>query len=174
MVRALERLSAAPETHEALAALYAPDGLHLTGPSPDQRGTATFRGPDGVRALAARIAAAEEQRTWRLDTETARETTAQLLHVTTGPWGGPAVAVQLVAVHTDRATQKRWVTPGAAFFQIADGRFRRVPHLPGRGRTRRGRSRADATPALAAWPSHASPQAATGPCDAGDATAMLP
>ena len=126
-------LSAAPETHEALAALYAPDGLHLTGPSPDQRGTATFRGPEGVRALAARIAAAEEQRTWRLDTETARETTAQLLHVTTGPWGGPAVAVQLVAVHTDRATQKRWVTPGAAFFQIADGRFRRVRIYLGEG-----------------------------------------
>jgi len=126
-------LSAAPETHEALAALYAPDGLHLTGPSPDQRGTATFRGPEGVRALAARIATAEDKRTWRIDTETARETTAQLLHVTAGPWGGPAVAVQLIAVHTDRATQKRWVTPGAAFFQIADGRFRRVRIYLGEG-----------------------------------------
>ena len=51
-------LTDAPETHAALAALYAPDGLHLTGPDADQRGTATFRGPDGVRALAARIAAA--------------------------------------------------------------------------------------------------------------------
>src|SRR5688572_762154 len=79
-------LSAAPETHEALTALYTPDGLHLTGPSPDQRGTATFRGPEGVRVLAARIAAAEDKRTWRIDTETARENTAQLLHVTAGPW----------------------------------------------------------------------------------------
>jgi hypothetical protein len=119
-------LTDAPETHDALAALYAPDGLHLAGPSPDQRGTATFRGPEGVRTLAARTAVAEEKRTWRIETDTAREATAQLIHLTTGPWGGAAVAVQLVAVHTDRATQKRYATPGAAFFQVADGTFRRV------------------------------------------------
>ena len=126
-------LSEAPDTHEALASLYAADGLHLTGPSPDQRGTATFRGPDGVRALAARLGATEQRRTWRIDTDTAREATAQLIHVTAGPWGGPAVAVQLVAVHTDRATQKRYAIPGAAFFQIADGKFRRVRIYLGEG-----------------------------------------
>jgi hypothetical protein len=126
-------VSDAPDTHEALASLYAPDGLHLTGPSPDQRGTATFRGPDGVRALAARLAATEQRRTWRIDTETAREATAQLLHVTTGPWGGPAVAVQIVAVATDAATQKRYATPGAAFFQIENGKFRRVRIYLGEG-----------------------------------------
>jgi hypothetical protein len=119
-------LSEAPETHDALAALYAPDALHLAGPSADQRGTATFRGPAGVRALAARIGAAETRRTWRIDTETARESTAQLNHVATGPWGGAAVAVQLVAVHTDRATGTRYAVPGAAFFQIDGATFRRV------------------------------------------------
>jgi hypothetical protein len=119
-------LSEAPETHDALAALYGPDALHLAGPSVDQRGTATFRGPDGVRALAARIGAAETRRTWRIDTETARESTAQLIHVATGPWGGAAVAVQLVAVHTDRATGTRYAVPGAAFFQIDGATFRRV------------------------------------------------
>ena len=133
MVRALERALQAPDTHEALASLYAADGLHLTGPSPDQRGTATFRGPDGVRALAARLGTTEQRRTWRIDTDTAREATAQLIHVTTGPWGGPAVAVQLVAVYTDRATQKRYAIPGAAFFQIADGKFRRVRIYLGEG-----------------------------------------
>jgi hypothetical protein len=119
-------LSEAPESHDALAALYAPDALHLAGPSPDQRGTATFRGPDGVRALAARIGASETRRTWRIDTETARESTAQLIHVATGPWGGASIAVQLVAVHTDRGTGKRYAVPGAAFFQIDGARFRRV------------------------------------------------
>ena len=108
-------ISDAVETHEALASLYAPEALHLEGPSPDQRGTATFRGPEGVRALAARIAAAEEHRTWRIETDTARETTAPLVFTIDGPWGGPGVAVQLVAVHTDRATKKRYATPRAAF-----------------------------------------------------------
>jgi hypothetical protein len=126
-------ISEAPETHAALASLYATDGLHLTGPSPDQRGTATFRGPEGVRALAARVAATEQRRTWRIDSETAREATTQLIHVTAGPWGGAAVAVQIVAVATDTATQKRYATPGAAFFQIADGKFRRVRIYLGEG-----------------------------------------
>lgn len=119
-------LSDAPETHDALAALYGPDALHLAGPSPDQRGTATFRGPDGVRALAARVGASETRRTWRIDTETARESTAQLIHVVDGPWGGTSIAVQLVAVHTDRVTQKRYAVPGAAFFQVEGQTFRRV------------------------------------------------
>ena len=126
-------VSEAPETQDALASLYAPDGLHLTGPSPDQRGTATFRGPEGVRALAARLGATEQRRTWRIDTETARESTAQLMHVTKGPWGGAAVAVQIVAAGTETATQKRYATPGAAFFQIDGGKFRRVRIYLGEG-----------------------------------------
>jgi hypothetical protein len=126
-------LSEAAETHDALAALYAPDALHLTGPTPDQRGTTTFRGPEGVRALAARIGATEERRTWRIETDTARETTAPLVHTTTGPWGGAGVAVQLMAVHTDKATHKRYATPGAAFFQIAEGKLRRVRIYLGEG-----------------------------------------
>jgi hypothetical protein len=119
-------LTEVPDTHDALAALYAPDALHLAGPSPDQRGTTTFRGPDGVRALAARVGASEVRRTWRIDTETARESTAQLIHVATGPWGGASVAVQLVAVSTDRATGKRYAVPGAAFFQVEGTMLRRV------------------------------------------------
>jgi hypothetical protein len=119
-------LSEATATHDALAALYAPDALHLAGPSPDQRGTTTFRGPDGVRALAARVAASETRRTWRIDTDTARESTAQLIHVATGPWGGSSIAVQVVAVYTDRATGKRYAMPGAAFFQVEGATFRRV------------------------------------------------
>ncbi len=126
-------ISEAPETHDALAALYGADALHLAGPSADQRGTATFRGPDGVRALAARIGATETRRTWRIDTETARESTAQLVHTVTGPWGGAAIAVQLVAVHTDRATGKRHAVPGAAFFQIDGATFRRVRLYLGEG-----------------------------------------
>jgi ketosteroid isomerase-like protein len=76
--------------------------------------------------LAERIAATEDRRAYRLETETARETTAQLFHVTAGPWGGPAVAVQIVAVYTDHASQKRYATPGAAFFQLSDGKIRRA------------------------------------------------
>lgn len=125
-IERLNALSAEPATIDAFVALYAADALHTAGPTPDQRGTATYRGHDGIRVLATRLAAAEERRVYRLETETAREATASLVHETTGPWGGPAVAVQIIATYTDAVSKKRFAAPGAVFFQIADGRIRRA------------------------------------------------
>jgi ketosteroid isomerase-like protein len=125
----LERLNAlsdAPATLDAFVALYAPDALHIAGPTADQRGTATYRGHAGIRVMASRLAASEERRVYRLETETARETTASLLHETTGPWGGSAIAVQIIATYTDTATKKRFAAPGAVFLQLDGGRIRRA------------------------------------------------
>ena len=126
-------LSAASETLDAFVALYESDALHIAGPNADQRGTATYRGHAGIRTMAARVAADQDRRTYRIESETARETTALLFHQTSGPWGGPAVAVQIIAVYTDRATQKRYATPGAAFFQLAGGKIRRARVYLGEG-----------------------------------------
>ena len=126
-------LSAAPDTLDAFVALYADDALHIAGPTPDQRGTATYRGHAGIRAMAARVAADQDHRTYRIESETARETTALLFHQTNGPWGGAAVAVQIIAVYTDHASQKRYATPGAVFFQLADGKVRRARVYLGEG-----------------------------------------
>lgn len=125
-IERLNALSDAPATLDAFVALYAADALHITGPTPDQRGTATYRGHQGIRVFATRLAAREERRSYRLETETARETTASLIHETPGPWGGPAVAVQIVATYTDAATKTRYAAPGAVFFQIEHGRIRRT------------------------------------------------
>src|SRR5262245_55331194 len=46
---------------DELIAMYEPDALHITGPSTDQRGTATYRGHEGLRVLFGRIAATEER-----------------------------------------------------------------------------------------------------------------
>lgn len=125
-IERINALSADAATLDAFVDLHAPDALLTTGPTPDQRGTATYRGHRGIRVFAERLAARELQRTYRLETETARETTASLLHQTTGPWGGAAVAVQIVAAYTDAASRTRQVTPGAAFFQFEGDRIRRV------------------------------------------------
>ncbi|MGE0812438.1 MAG: nuclear transport factor 2 family protein [Vicinamibacterales bacterium] len=125
-IERLNALSDAPETLDRFVALHADDALLTAGPTPDQRGTATYRGPSGIRAWAARLAARETRRVYRLETETARETTATLFHETPGPWGGPAVAVQIVGTYTDDASGTRYVVPGALFLQIADGRIRRA------------------------------------------------
>jgi len=115
-----------PKAIDALIEMYTPDALHITGPSPDQRGTATYRGPEGLKVLFTRMATTQDRIAYRIESETAREETAQLMHVTTGPWGGPAVAVQIVAVYTDKASGKRYSAPGAAFFQLANGKIRRA------------------------------------------------
>jgi hypothetical protein len=111
---------------DELLTLYAPDALHITGPSPHQRGTATYRGHDGIRVLASRVAASRQRLTYRIETETANEQTAELMHLAAGPWKGPSIAIQMMAVYTDREGGKRWVVPGAAFFQLIDGKIRRA------------------------------------------------
>lgn len=132
-IDAVNALSDAPDTFDRLVALYAEDALHITGPTPDQRGTATYRGPRALRTWAARVAARETRRSYRLETETARETTASLFHETQGPWGGPALAVQIVAAYTDAVSGTRYAVPGAVFFQLADGKIRRTRLLFGDG-----------------------------------------
>ena len=126
-------LDGSPATLDAFVALYAPEALHIAGPTSDQRGTATYRGHRGIRAMAARVAAEADRRSYRIESETARETTALLFHQTAGPWGGPAVAVQIIAAYTDRATQKRYATPGAVFFQFDGGKIRRSRIYLGEG-----------------------------------------
>jgi hypothetical protein len=111
---------------DAWIALYEPDALHTAGPASHQKGTVTFKGHDGLRALAAMTMATTERPAYRLEIETAREKSAVLFHTADGPWGGPSVGVQFAAVYTEKASGKRYVTPGAAFFQVERGKIRRA------------------------------------------------
>jgi hypothetical protein len=111
---------------DAWVTLYHPDALHTTGPASHQKGTVTFSGHDGLRALARMTLEATERPAYRIEIETAREQSALLFHSAPGPWGGPSVAVQFAAVYTLKETGVRSMTPGAAFFQILDGRIRRA------------------------------------------------
>jgi ketosteroid isomerase-like protein len=132
-IERINALSDAAETLDRFAELYDAEALHIAGPTADQRGTATYRGHRGIRVWAARLAAREERRSYRLETETARETTATVIHEAVGPWGGPSVAVQIVATYTDAETQKRYAAPGAVFFQLAGGKIRRARVFIGDG-----------------------------------------
>lgn len=119
-------LDGTPATLDDFVALYTPDALHIAGPTADQRGTATYRGHQGIRAMAARVASSTSRRTYRVESETAREQTALLFHQTSGPWGGPSVAVQIIAAYTDTASGTRYAAPGALFLQLDGGRIRRA------------------------------------------------
>jgi hypothetical protein len=123
---AINRLGSDQAAIDTFVSLYAPTALHITGPTEDQRGTATYRGPEGLRVLAARLAETQDRPAYRIETETAREETVQLFHTAKGPWGDASVGVQFVAVYTDKKSAKRYVVPGAAFFQLTGGQIRRA------------------------------------------------
>lgn len=132
-IERLNALSDAPDSLDRFVALYDGDALHTAGPTPDQRGTASYRGHRGIRVWAQGLALREHKRSYRLETETARETTASLVHETTGPWGGAAVAVQIVATYTEAASGKRFAAPGALFLQLNGATIRRARLFIGDG-----------------------------------------
>ena len=61
------------------------------------------------------------------------EESRQLFHLAEGPWGGTSVGVQYVGVYTLRENSKRFMYPGAAFFQIREGENPQRPFLHGEG-----------------------------------------
>jgi ketosteroid isomerase-like protein len=119
-------LDGTPATTQALVDLYASDALHSTAPASHQLGTVTFRGHDGIRKMVEAFVAAFEKPKYRLEAVTAKEQTAHLFNTVEGPWGGASVAVEFSAVYTAREDGKRYVWPGAAFFQLENGKIRRL------------------------------------------------
>jgi len=122
----LNALDGTPPAEQAFVSMYEADALHTTAPARHQMGSVTYRGHDGIRKMAASFAAAFEKPAYRIESVTANEKSVQLFNMTPGPWGGNSVAVEFVGVQTDRQDGKRWVQPGAAFFQLKDGKIRRL------------------------------------------------
>ena len=55
------QLDGRQESVDAWVQLYEPDALHTAGPESHQKGTVTFKGHDGLRALAAMTVATTER-----------------------------------------------------------------------------------------------------------------
>lgn len=119
-------LDGTPETEQAFVDLYEADALHTTGPASHQLGTVIYRGHDAIRKLAADFVESFERQTFRIETVTEHEQSTRLFNTASGPWGGPSIAVQFVGAYTSRQDARRYVYPGAAFFQILDGKIHRL------------------------------------------------
>lgn len=122
----LNALDGSDASVAAFVALYQEDAQHITGPESHQLGTVTFDGHRNLRKMARDIGTRYSDVGFRIETITAREQTVRLFHQTEGPWGGSAVAVEYVAAVTRASDGRRLFHPGAAFFQIRDGKIRRV------------------------------------------------
>lgn len=117
-------LDGSEEATNELLELYRPDAFHQTGPTEKQMGQVRFEGHAGIRKMIDDFAKANTEITFRIQTVSANEKSAGLVHLAEGPWGGASAAVQYVGAYTTRKDKRRWMYPGAAFFQIQDGKIR--------------------------------------------------
>ena len=111
---------------EKVLELYRADAMHLRGPNSRQVGLVTFNGADAIRKMVSDFARDNELINYRIQSVTALGVSSNLLHTSAGPWGGVGVGVEFVAVYTERDTDRRFMHPGAMFFQIQEGRIRRL------------------------------------------------
>jgi len=112
---------------DRLAELYDPNVLQFTGPNENQIGPVTYSGLEGVRKWADNFAHAYSKSEFRIQVHTEHVKTAELLHTAAPPWGGTSIAVELTAFYTMRENHKRYMAPGAAFFEFTDaGKIRRA------------------------------------------------
>ena len=119
-------LDGSEEATHRLLELYLPDAFHQIGPSEKQMGPVRFVGHAAIRKMVDDFTRTNTEISFRIDTVAANEKTVQIIHIGEGPWGGASVAVQYSAAYTARKDKRRWMYPGAAFFQIQNGKIRGV------------------------------------------------
>src|SRR5262249_12355428 len=106
-----------------LLELYLPNAFAQTGPNEKQMGQVWFEGHAAIRKMAEDFAKVHSEISYRIAAVVANEATVEMIHVAKAPWGGVSAAVEFVAAYTTRKDNRRWMVPGAAFFQIQDGRI---------------------------------------------------
>jgi hypothetical protein len=115
---------------EKMVELYAPDVLQFVDPEPDQLGTVMLSGPAGIRKWADNFARTRVQLAYRLQDQTLKEMTADVIMTSVPPWGGLAAAVEFTAFYTERESRRRFFGPGVAVFQFnEEGKVRRLRFL---------------------------------------------
>ena len=72
------------------------------------------------------FAKANTEITFRIQPATANEKTVETIYMGEGPWEGASAAVRDAAAYTTRKDNRRWMYPGAAFFEIQNGKIRSV------------------------------------------------
>ena len=112
---------------EDLVELYRPNAFLFVRPNENQLGPVMYYEHAGVRKWADYYASTFFDLAYCINMQTAREITANLVYSTPLPWGGLAVSVEFTAIYTFRDGEKKFMAPGAAFFQFAeDGRIQRL------------------------------------------------
>jgi hypothetical protein len=127
-------LDGTEESINRFVELYKPNALHVTGPQDEVIGPAFFEGHDMIRKLAEKTGKTYCRQAFYIKMRTSTNElgegggskTAELLTAAPAPLGGTSVVVELGASYDYRQTKKRFMAPGAAFFEIVDGKITRL------------------------------------------------
>lgn len=107
--------------------LYAPDALQFQQPNEEQLGTVMLSGHEGIRKWADYFSRRYVQLAYRLQNQTLKEITTDVIMTSTPPWGGLAAAVEFTALYGERESRRRFAGPGVALFQFnEEGKIRRL------------------------------------------------
>ncbi len=126
--------------------LYRPDARHLMGPRENQNGPSLFEGHEEIRQLAQQMSKAYLRIAYFIKSRTLNEDTRESIYPAVAPFG-LQISVEFGGTHDVRddgpnapralasrggAGQvrpegvRRFIVPGAAFFEIQDGKISRV------------------------------------------------
>ena len=117
--------------------LYASDALAEVPPyDKDQIGPVMLRGKENVRKWVERIARSQVRLNYIVKRQTEGPTGDyegwRLVYSAKLPWGGNAIAFQIIGVWSLREDRRRYMAPGAVFIQYGpDGKIRRLRLLLG-------------------------------------------
>ena len=122
---------------DSMMELYASDVLLEVPPhDKDQIGPVMLRGQDNVRKWVERIARSQVRLNYIVKRQTEGPTGDyegwRLVYTAKLPWGGNAIAFQIIGVWSSREDRRRYMAPGAVFIQYdPDGKIRRLRLLLG-------------------------------------------
>ena len=122
---------------DSMMELYSPDVVAEVPPhDKDQIGPVMLRGKENVRKWVDRIARSQVRLNYILKRQTEGPTGEyegwRLVYSTKLPWGGSAIAFQIIGVWSSREDRRRFTAPGAVFIQYGpDAKIRRLRLLLG-------------------------------------------
>lgn len=127
-------LNGSEESINKFVELYRPDALHETGPQDERIGTAFYEGAGMLRKLAENVGQTYCRQAYYIKMRTSRNQvgdggaskTVELMTAAPAPLGGISVVVEFGASYDYRETKKRFMAPGAAFFDVQDGKITRL------------------------------------------------
>jgi hypothetical protein len=148
--RRLNALDGSKESIDRFVDLYLPDAQQISGPhGDDQIGTSMFEGRDMIRKFAEKTAKDYTRIAYFIRQRTVNNKTAELLVANVGAWGDVNMALEFSgsvnvlggktadrdggnnapaggAKGLDSSKEKRFTVPGAAFFDVRNGKISRI------------------------------------------------